>query len=83
MLPQNKVNRYNTGESASDVKTDTDSAEIQKKKAAFDYLNTISGIDAKAGLSNCGNPETYLNVINEFYESINSKAEDIENALKK
>ncbi|MCR5397960.1 MAG: response regulator [Lachnospiraceae bacterium] len=56
-----------------------DEPKNELEEALPDWLTDCEGIDASAGVINCGGTEEYLTVLSGFYASIDAKADEIEN----
>ncbi|MCR5325097.1 MAG: response regulator [Lachnospiraceae bacterium] len=71
-LPAQKVivSKDENGENAADN-------EETPEKPLPGWLTGCEGIDAEAGVANCGGNEEYLTVLNGFYSAIGAKADEI------
>ncbi len=56
-------------------------SEFSKIVPEDSKLNSLSGVDIKAGITNCGDVETYESVVTDFYNSIDRNADAIEGFL--
>ena len=56
-------------------------SEFSKIVPEDSKLNNLSGVDIKAGITNCGDVETYESVVTDFYNSIDRNADAIEGFL--
>ncbi len=72
-LPKNKV--YLTGPS--------ETAPKQEKAELPQWLKTVAGLDTAKGLGYCGTVKAYLEALNIFHSSIESKALEVENSYNR
>ena len=73
-LPERKV-------VISDV-ADDETGEDDIRTFLPKWLLECSGIDAEAGVKNCGGAEEFLNILSGFYASIGTKSDEIEKYYK-
>ncbi|MBQ3796474.1 MAG: EAL domain-containing protein [Butyrivibrio sp.] len=64
---------------ASDEFSNEEMAQVPNLEPWMDKLEEI---DASEGLKNCGSPDSYLNILKVYYESIESTRNNIENAYE-
>ena len=75
-LPPNKV--YRRGADDFIEQERNESEENQSNVNAYQKVVKVTGIDLQKGLDNCGGPELLLDVLRDFYLSIDDKAEKIQ-----
>lgn len=64
---------------ASSLQEETeDESEVQPVAVLPAELEALSGIDAEIGLTNCGSVEILMTAIQEYYDTIEARAKDIE-----
>ena len=75
-LPPDKVYRRGADDFIEQEKNESE--EAQSNVNAYQKVVKVTGIDLQKGLDNCGGPELLLEVLKDFYLSIDDKAEKIQ-----
>ncbi len=86
LLPESKIRSVDSGSvestgnasgSASDNGSYSDITSEYSSEAQSQWIYEIPGVDAKAGIDNCGSLEGYLSVLSVFHTTAETKADEI------
>ena len=58
--------------------TDDDSVDLREHRSPSEKRLVIEGIDTTAGIDNCGGGESYMEILQVYFETIEERADDIE-----